>query len=102
MTTWLTVQQAADRIGRHPGTVRRMCERSELVGEKCGSGSWRIDSASLDVWQPARPKVLTIAISPDELSVVRQLAQNEGATPADLVRRVVSQYLEHQEVASPA
>lgn len=38
---WTTVDEYAEVMGRHPATVRRMCNKGEVPAERNGS-SWRI------------------------------------------------------------
>lgn len=48
---WLTTEQAAERAGRHPVTVRRALEAGALHGgQSKAGGRWRIHVDCLDAW----------------------------------------------------
>lgn len=98
----MTVNEAAERMGRHPGTVRRMCERGELEATKVGT-EWAIRSTSVAAWSDTRPPgVLNLVIPAEELDVVRDVAHAEGARPADVIRRAVARFVAEQEAAATA
>lgn len=44
---WLSPEQAAQRLGIHPVTARRLCRSGDLPGRKVGKRSWRIPASAL-------------------------------------------------------
>jgi excisionase family DNA binding protein len=53
---WLTTRQAADRVGRHPVTVRRALEAGDLHGGQTAANcSWRIHRDCVDAWALGEP-----------------------------------------------
>jgi excisionase family DNA binding protein len=51
----VTVDVAAERLGKSPSSVRAMCARGELPARRVGR-SWRIDMAAL---RPASPETIS-------------------------------------------
>lgn len=51
MTEWLTPKQVADRLGRHPDSVRRALEAGQLHGHQPKRrGRWQIHPDAIDAW----------------------------------------------------
>lgn len=53
MTAWLSAREAADELGMHPVTVRRLLESGQLHGHK-PSSRWRIHPDVPDLWVTGR------------------------------------------------
>jgi excisionase family DNA binding protein len=51
---WLTVDQAADYIGRSPEAIRGLVKRRELTGYK-PDGRLQLDRTELDQWMRGAP-----------------------------------------------
>jgi excisionase family DNA binding protein len=51
---WLTVDQAADYIGRSPDAIRGLVKRGELTGYK-PDGRLQLDREELDRWMRGAP-----------------------------------------------
>jgi excisionase family DNA binding protein len=51
---WLTVDQAADYIGRSPDAIRGLVKRRELTGYK-PDGRLQLDRTELDRWMRGAP-----------------------------------------------
>ena len=52
---WLTVDQAADYIGRSPEAIRGLVKRRELTGYK-PDGRLQLDREELDRWMRGEPR----------------------------------------------
>jgi len=53
---WLTIREAAKRVGRHEDTVRKACQAGELFAKQRGKhGRWAIRPSSLDAWMDGTP-----------------------------------------------
>lgn len=49
---WLDTAQAAERVKRHPVTVRRAAESGVLHGHQTGfRGRWQFEPACVDAWR---------------------------------------------------
>lgn len=53
---WLSTQQAAERAGRHPDTVRRALIAGELHGHQAKANAcWRAHVDCVDAWLLGQP-----------------------------------------------